>query len=200
MPPTRYFKHRIILYLKPKKRKQTKPELNKVKDLEAKIKWLEKENEILRMKAIKQMDKNVFDLVIAEIKQIRKRISGIGSGKLYELIKPFFFSRQLKIGRGKLHQLMKKESLLVKRKHYKVVTTQSDHNYKKYPNRVKDFIPMGTKQLWESDHDLYSGGSWFCVFIVDYGCFFSENCGLGFTTHFEGKRSRGGFENGFANS
>ena len=91
MPPTRYFKHRIIPYLKPKKRKQTKLELNKVKDLEAKIKWLEKENEILRMKAIKQMDKNVFDLVIAEIKQIRKRISGIGSGKLYELIKPFFF-------------------------------------------------------------------------------------------------------------
>ena len=52
MPPTRYFKHRIILYLKPKKRKQTKPELNKVKDLEAKIKWLEKENEMLRMKSI----------------------------------------------------------------------------------------------------------------------------------------------------
>ena len=52
MPPTRYFKHRIIPYLKPKKRKQTKPELNKVKDLEAKIKWLEKENEMLRMKSI----------------------------------------------------------------------------------------------------------------------------------------------------
>ncbi len=46
---------------------------------------------------------------------------------------------------------MKKNGLLIKRKHYKVVTTQSDHNYKKYPNRVKDFIPMGTEQLWVSD-------------------------------------------------
>ncbi len=47
-----YFKHRIIPYLKPKKRKQMKPETNKVKDLEAKIKWLEHENEMLRMKSI----------------------------------------------------------------------------------------------------------------------------------------------------
>ena len=29
-----------------------KPEINKTKDLEAKIKWLEKENEMLRMKSI----------------------------------------------------------------------------------------------------------------------------------------------------
>jgi hypothetical protein len=29
-----------------------KPEVNKVKDLEAKIKWLGKENEMLRMKSI----------------------------------------------------------------------------------------------------------------------------------------------------
>jgi putative transposase len=46
---------------------------------------------------------------------------------------------------------MKKEGLLVKRKHYKVVTTQSDHSYKKYPNLIKDFIPTGTEQLWVSD-------------------------------------------------
>ena len=37
-----YFKHRIIPYLKPKRRKLMKPEINKTKDLEAKIKWLEK--------------------------------------------------------------------------------------------------------------------------------------------------------------
>ncbi len=47
-----YFKHRILPYLKPKRRKPMKPEINKVKDLEAKIKWLEKENEMLRMKSI----------------------------------------------------------------------------------------------------------------------------------------------------
>jgi transposase len=47
-----YFKHRILPYLKPKRRKLMKPEINKTKDLEAKIKWLEKENEMLRMKSI----------------------------------------------------------------------------------------------------------------------------------------------------
>jgi hypothetical protein len=83
--------------------------------------------------AIKQMEKNLFefDLVTGEIKRIRKRIHRIGSGKLYELIKPFFFFHQLKIGRDKLHQLMKKEGLWVKKKQYKTVTTQSDHSFKK---------------------------------------------------------------------
>jgi hypothetical protein len=47
-----YFKHRIIPYLKPKRRKPMKPEINRTKDSEAKIKWLEKENEMLRMKSI----------------------------------------------------------------------------------------------------------------------------------------------------
>jgi putative transposase len=89
------------------------------------------------------MEKNVFefDLVIGEIKRIRKRIPELGSGKLYELIKHFFFFHQLKFGSDKLHQLMKKEGLLVNRKHYKVVTTQSDYSYKKYQNLIKDFIP-----------------------------------------------------------
>jgi putative transposase len=103
--------------------------------------------------AIKQMEKNLFefDFVIVDIKRILKRISKIGSEKLYELIKPFFFFHQLKIGRDKLHQLMKKEGLLVKRKHYKTFTTQSDHSFKKYPNRIKDFIPTVSEQLWVSD-------------------------------------------------
>ena len=47
-----YFKDRIIPYLKPKRRKSVKSEINKVKDLEVKIKWLEKENEMLKMKSI----------------------------------------------------------------------------------------------------------------------------------------------------
>ena len=47
-----YCKHRIIPYLNPKRRKPMKPEINKVKDLEDKIKSLEKENEMLRMKSI----------------------------------------------------------------------------------------------------------------------------------------------------
>jgi hypothetical protein len=39
----------------------------------------------------------------------------------------------------------KKEGLLVKWKHYIVVITQSDYSYKKYPNRIKDFIPTDSE-------------------------------------------------------
>ena len=56
---------------------------------------------------------------------------------------------------------MKKEGLLVKRKHYKMVTTQSDHSFKKYPNKVKDFIPTGSEQLWVSDMTYIQVGKGF---------------------------------------
>lgn len=45
--------------------------------------------------------------------------------------------------------------LLVRRsKSKKPVTTDSFHQYKKYKNLVKDFIPVGSNQLWVSDIDV----------------------------------------------
>ena len=72
--------------------------------------------------AIKQMEKNLFelDLVIVEIKRIRKCIPGIGSGKLCELIKPFFFFHQLKISRDKL---------VLRQFWWKAICTQLQENF-----------------------------------------------------------------------
>lgn len=92
-----------------------------------------------------------FDAVLAEIMLIRKRIPGIGSAKLYELLKPFLSSHSIKMGRDKLHYLMKNEGLLVKKKGLRVVTTNSDHSLKKYPNLVKDIVPTETELLWVSE-------------------------------------------------
>lgn len=66
--------------------------------------------------AIKQKEKVSFefDAVLAEILAIRKRIPGIGTAKLYELLKPFLSSHFIKMGRDKIHYLLKKEGLLVK--------------------------------------------------------------------------------------
>ena len=103
--------------------------------------------------AIKQKEKVSFefDAVLAEILAIRKRIPGIGTAKLYELLKPFLSSHFIKMGRDKIHYLLKKEGLLVKKKGRRVVTTNSDHCLKKYPNLVKDIIPTETESLWVSE-------------------------------------------------
>lgn len=46
-----YFKHRVLPLLKPKKTKKMKSENARIKELEAKLKLLEKENQFLRLKA-----------------------------------------------------------------------------------------------------------------------------------------------------
>jgi putative transposase len=88
---------------------------------------------------------------LAEILAIRKRIHGIGTAKLYELLKPFLSSHFIKMGRDKIHYLLKKEGLLVKKKGRRVVTTNSDYCLKKYPNLIKDIIPTETEILWVSE-------------------------------------------------
>ena len=42
-----------------------------------------------------------------------------------------------------------------------MVTTQSDHSFKKYPNKVKDFIPTESEQLWVSDMTYIQVGKGF---------------------------------------
>lgn len=113
--------------------------------------------------AIKQKEKVSFefDAVLAEILAIRKRIPGIGTAKLYELLKPFLSSHFIKMGRDKIHHLLKKEGLLVKKKGRRVVTTNSDHCLKKYPNLVKDIVPTETETLWVSDMTYLSCGRGF---------------------------------------
>nr|MBK9650119.1 hypothetical protein [Bacteroidota bacterium] len=41
--------------------------------------------------------------------------------------------------------------LVTKRKRRGCVTTLSKHRYKKYPNLIKEFIPLAPNQLWVSD-------------------------------------------------
>ena len=47
-----YFKHRILPLLKPKKTKKMKSDNARIKELEAKIKLLEKEKEFFQLKAV----------------------------------------------------------------------------------------------------------------------------------------------------
>lgn len=48
-------------------------------------------------------------------------------------------------------RLMKEENLLVRRKKFKPVTTQSNHGLPKYPNLIRDVELTGINQVWVSD-------------------------------------------------
>ena len=55
------------------------------------------------------------------------------------------------IGRDKLFNLLRESGLLVKRKHYRVITTYSRHWMKKWSNLIRDIVPSHPDEVWVSD-------------------------------------------------
>jgi transposase InsO family protein len=55
------------------------------------------------------------------------------------------------INTKKVRRIMKEEKLVVRKKKYKPITTQSNHNLQTYPNLAKNFTPVGVNQLWVAD-------------------------------------------------
>ncbi|GLU55237.1 transposase [Dyadobacter frigoris] len=75
-------------------------------------------------------------------------------------------AHQLKLGRDKLHNLLKNNNLLSHKKRKRVKTTDSDHCYYKYPNRAKNIIPDRANMLWVSDLTYIPLGSNFIYLSV----------------------------------
>ena len=91
------------------------------------------------------------DLVLNEVKKIRKNHGRMGTRKLYDKLEPFMIEHQIKIGRDALFDLLSANRMLVRKRKRKVQTTQSYHWLRKYPNLIRDFIPTAPNQLWVSD-------------------------------------------------
>lgn len=82
----------------------------------------------------------------------RKDQKRIGTRKLLGLMQSFLKAHSFQIGRDALFNLLAEKGLLVtKRKRRGPITTLSKHRYKKYPNIIRDFIPIAPNQLWVSD-------------------------------------------------
>lgn len=91
------------------------------------------------------------ELILKEVKVIRKSHPRIGTRKLYLMLQNFMLEHQIKKGRDALFDLLAANNLLVKKRKRKVHTTNSFHWLRKYPNLIKDFVPTAPNQLWVSD-------------------------------------------------
>jgi len=91
------------------------------------------------------------ELVIQQIKEIRKNHRRMGTRKLYEKLTPFMQEHNIKLGRDALFNLVAANHLQVRRRKRKIQTTQSFHWLRKYPNLIRDFTPTAPNQLWVSD-------------------------------------------------
>ncbi|MBL7871729.1 MAG: hypothetical protein JNM78_08980 [Cyclobacteriaceae bacterium] len=87
-------------------------------------------------------------MIIEEVLRYRKHQKRIGTRKLLDEMKVFLTNHHFKIGRDAMFDLLAERGLLVtKRKRRGSVTTLSKHRFKKYPNIIRDFIPVAPNQL-----------------------------------------------------
>lgn len=98
-------------------------------------------------------------IIVEAVKKIREEQPRIGIRKLQVLLKPVLQKHGIKIGRDGLFDLLREFGLLIKLKRYKHYTTQSKHQFYKYPNQIKDITVNASNQLWVSDITYIETGS-----------------------------------------
>ena len=92
---------------------------------------------------------------LQQIKQkvlvVRHQLPRLGTRKLYQLLGADFRQAGLKIGRDRLFDLLRRESLLVVRKRKYVSTTDSRLWMRQYPNLVQGMEVARPEQVWVAD-------------------------------------------------
>jgi transposase InsO family protein len=92
------------------------------------------------------------DVIIEEVLRYRKLQKRLGTRKLLNEMDIFLKLHNFQIGRDAMFNLLAERGLLVtKRKRRGCITTLSKHRFKKYPNIIRDFIPIAPNQLWVCD-------------------------------------------------
>ena len=92
------------------------------------------------------------DIIIEEVLRYRKCQKRLGTRKLLDEMQVFLSSHSLRIGRDAMFNLLAEKGLLIiRRKRRGFITTLSKHRFKKYPNIIREFIPIAPNQLWVSD-------------------------------------------------
>lgn len=91
-------------------------------------------------------------LILKEVEEIRSAMPRLGTRKLHYLLQGALQTHAIHMGRDRLFDLLRDHGLLVrKHKKRKVLTTYSNHPFKKYPNLTGSLVLRRANQLWVSD-------------------------------------------------
>jgi transposase InsO family protein len=104
----------------------------------------------------KKQKRNVIQLsheqlILQQIDVIRKYQPRCGGRKLFIMLQGFFKQYQMVMGRDNFFDLLRTNKLLVRRIKRSVHTTNSKHQFRRYPNMVKDFTPLKAHEMWVAD-------------------------------------------------
>ena len=75
----------------------------------------------------------------------------LGTRKVYYLIRPKQEEMNIRIGRDQLFRILRKHYLLVPKQRKYHPTTQSKHQFFKYPNLIRELEINKPEQVWVAD-------------------------------------------------
>jgi len=99
--------------------------------------------------AVKREKENddIAERILKMVRQIRRVLPGVGTEKLYFLMKDWLVETGIKMGRDKLHGLLREHDLLIKKKDG-IRTTNSNHRFFKYSDKRRELEVMRPERLW----------------------------------------------------
>lgn len=96
----------------------------------------------------KAFDEYLIVGLVRKKREVWKR----GSGRnLLKSLEEDFKEHNIKIGRDKFFDILRRHRLLKTLRRRKISTTDSYHRYHKYPNLIRDKIPLKPNEIWVSD-------------------------------------------------
>lgn len=111
------------------------------------------------------------ELVIKQVHLIRRQQPRLGVRKLQVKLQETMRSNGIKIGRDGLFDLLREFDMLVKQRRYRHYTTNSKHQFYKYPNLVKQLVPAKPGELWVSDITYIEvGDRFYYLFLITDAC------------------------------
>ncbi|MBK8807614.1 MAG: IS3 family transposase [Bacteroidales bacterium] len=121
--------------------------------------YYKKDNEV-----IKELVNN--DLILTLVKEVRIKQKKLGGRKL--LLKVINKLPQSQyIGRDAFFNLLRENNMLVRKRKTRVITTDSYHWLHKYPNLIKELVPIKPNILWVSDITyIWVGDEFMYLFLV----------------------------------
>jgi transposase InsO family protein len=103
------------------------------------------------------------DMIITMVKKIRESQPKIGGRKLFDMLSDVL---NMNGGRDAFFNILRDNKLLVRKRRTRVLTTNSFHWLRKYPNLIKELTVMMPNKLWVSDITYINVGNEFMYLFL----------------------------------
>lgn len=91
-------------------------------------------------------------MILEQVRQLRRNNPAMGTRKLHWLLQDFMMEHQIKLGRDALFNLLAEHYMLIRRRRRRsMLTTDSRHWLKRYPNLILGLEVVRPDQVWVSD-------------------------------------------------